>query len=323
MNTITTEQPINNQSFFKLPLIFIAVFFVVYFIGTQISSILIRDISLNDFIIYASYSLFSFLLPLCLFFITAIFCCQKYRLFYVAESWRIIMLIAVIFSILYFGCVMLFDILYRFVFSELREIMETFNMLLWMTIFGFFINIVVSISFVFVLSFLFFVLTNKKSPQRAMFTLTREGNNRVYSIVYSVMMLFLFVFMMPFFNLALRMMAIYWNIDYIDTGEPICLLITLFTFCIYYTLFYFSTRHCFKRIDSTVKLGRMIITVLVTNLFLLTPNVVMLVCITQYLIMIYYTADSFSTPTLIIIFNVINLLLLPIFSRLSVKIMYS
>lgn len=97
---------INRQTFFKLPLIFIVVFFISYF-SMKLGLIISSDIPKNYFpnIILSSFILIP--TPLLLFFIVVIFCCQKYRLHLVSDSGLIVGLIGFIFSLLYFGFTLL------------------------------------------------------------------------------------------------------------------------------------------------------------------------------------------------------------------------
>lgn len=328
MNTITTEQSLNNQSFFKLPLIFIATFFILYIVGMKAIEFIEYGLSFDSFPTNLFFTVFYSLPKLFLFSVTVIFCCQKYRLHSVIDSCQKVILIAIAFSLLYPGLIYLLNANYTFLYQimDIYPKMDKFDVMFSIVIFDFILRAVSVILSIFIIILLFYLFAKTDVTQRSIFKLEGIAGERVYSYLYSFMMLFLSITLfLPGITILLISMSIH-----LDMGANAILSLTvlIFLFLSYITV-YFATRNCFKRIEPVVKFSRLILTVLITYLFIFISSFVifgiLLIFTWQSVIAAYYIDENAIQTlglTIFSIVGVINLLQFSVFSRLSVKIMY-
>lgn len=323
MSNSARESSINKQSFFKLPLIFIGIFLSVYFVMMN------TVILVTDTILYVRFSknfvmiFLDLTLPMFLFFLTAVFCCQKYRLHSVSDSRLKITLIAILFALVYLIGRFLFSFTFNFFIEQLNYMYAMnymFDILFWLKTGDIIINIVIYILSIVILNFLFYLFANKDASSRAMFKLEGATGSRVYSHIYSFLMLF-FVVVFISFSLAdsLEIKTMYLASNDIKIITLLVMFIALF---IYYMIFYFSTYESFKRIDPIAKLGKLMVTASITYLFIFITNLVIVGVIANQVFHLRKMTLDKSALALFVIIGVINLLLFFIFSRRAVKITY-
>lgn len=306
---------INRQTFFKLPLIFIVVFFISYF-SMKLGLIISSDIPKNYFpnIILSSFILIP--TPLLLFFIVVIFCCQKYRLHLVSDSGLIVGLIGFIFSLLYFGFTLLKFKLDKTIVIYLYQISKTSDLILWAQIFYAISLIIVHILYVFVLYFLFFLLTKKNVINRQIFVLEGSAGRQIYACIYSILLLF-FINLI-FANVTLNLLPI--NITSEESDYISLLFLFLIILLSYYFIFYFAVRNSFKKIDSSIKFVKMFISVLIVFILIL---IVPLFNLKDVLFLIFWNLFSKDSLINMLVFStLIHFILCFLISRFSVRIIY-
>lgn len=306
---------INRQTFFKLPLIFIVVFFISYF-SMKLGLIISSDIPNNYFpnIILSSFILIP--APLLLFFIVVIFCCQKYRLHLVSDSGLIVGLIGFIFSLLYFGFTLLKFKLDKTIVIYLYQISKTSDLILWAQIFYAISLIIVHILYVFVLYFLFFLLTKKNVINRQIFVLEGSAGRQIYACIYSI--LILFFINLIFANVTLNLLPI--NITSEESDYISLLFLFLIILLSYYFIFYFAVRNSFKKIDSSIKFVKMFISVLIVFILIL---IIPLFNLKDVLFLIFWNLFSKDSLINMLVFStLIHFILCFLISRFSVRIIY-
>lgn len=306
---------INRQTFFKLPLIFIVVFFISYF-SMKLGLIISSDIPKNYFpnIILSSFILIP--TPLLLFFIVVIFCCQKYRLHLVSDSGLIVGLIGFIFSLLYFGFTLLKFKLDKTIVIYLYQISKTSDLILWVQIFYAISLIIVHILYVFVLYFLFFLLTKKNVINRQIFVLEGSAGRQIYACIYSILLLF-FINLI-FANVTLNLLPI--NITSEESDYISLFFLFLIILLSYYFIFYFAVRNSFKKIDSSIKFVKMFISVLIVFILIL---IVPLFNLKDVLFLIFWNLFSKDSLINMLVFStLIHFILCFLISRFSVRIIY-
>lgn len=306
---------INRQTFFKLPLIFIVVFFISYF-SMKLGLIISSDIPKNYFpnIILSSFILIP--TPLLLFFIVVIFCCQKYRLHLVSDSGLIVGLIGFIFSLLYFGFTLLKFKLDKTIVIYLYQISKTSDLILWVQIFYAISLIIVHILYVFVLYFLFFLLTKKNVINRQIFVLEGSAGRQIYACIYSILLLF-FINLI-FANVTLNLLPI--NITSEESDYISLLFLFLIILLSYYFIFYFAVRNSFKKIDSSIKFVKMFISVLIVFILIL---IVPLFNLKDVLFLIFWNLFSKDSLINMLVFStLLHFILCFLISRFSVRIIY-
>lgn len=306
---------INRQTFFKLPLIFIFVFFISYF-SMKLGLIISSDIPKNYFpnIILSSFIFIP--TPLLLFFIVVIFCCQKYRLHLVSDSGLIVGLIGFIFSLLYFGFTLLKFKLDKTIAIYFYQISKTSDLILWAQIFYAISLIIVHILYVVVLYFLFFLLTKKNVINRQIFVLEGSAGRQIYACIYSI--LILFFINLIFTNVTLNLLPI--NIT--SEGSDYISLLFLFLIILlsYYFIFYFAVRNSFIKIDSSIKFVKMFISVLIVFILIL---IVPLFNLKDVLFLIFWNLFSKDSLINMLVFStLIHFILCFLISRFSVRIIY-
>lgn len=306
---------INRQTFFKLPLIFIVVFFISYF-SMKLGLIISSDIPKNYFpnIILSSFILIP--TPLLLFFIVVIFCCQKYRLHLVSDSGLIVGLIGFIFSLLYFGFTLLKFKLDKTIVIYLYQISKTSDLILWVQIFYAISLIIVHILYVVVLYFLFFLLTKKNVINRQIFVLEGSAGRQIYACIYSILLLF-FINLI-FANVTLNLLPI--NITSEESDYISLLFLFLIILLSYYFIFYFAVRNSFIKIDSSIKFVKMFISVLIVFILIL---IVPLFNLKDVLFLIFWNLFSKDSLINMLVFStLIHFILCFLISRFSVRIIY-
>lgn len=306
---------INRQTFFKLPLIFIVVFFISYF-SMKLGLIISSDIPKNYFpnIILSSFILIP--TPLLLFFIVVIFCCQKYRLHLVSDSGLIVGLIGFIFSLLYFGFTLLKFKLDKTIVIYLYQISKTSDLILWVQIFYAISLIIVHILYVFVLYFLFFLLTKKNVINRQIFVLEGSTGRQIHACIYSILLLF-FINLI-FANVTLNLLPI--NITSEESDYISLLFLFLIILLSYYFIFYFAVRNSFKKIDSSIKFVKMFISVLIVFILIL---IVPLFNLKDVLFLIFWNLFSKDSLINMLVFStLLHFILCFLISRFSVRIIY-
>lgn len=306
---------INRQTFFKLPLIFIVVFFISYF-SMKLGLIISSDISKNYFpnIILSSFIFIP--TPLLLFFIVVIFCCQKYRLHLVSDSGLIVGLIGFIFSLLYFGFTLLKFKLDKTIAIYLYQISKTSDLILWAQIFYAISLIIVHILYVVVLYFLFFLLTKKNVINRQIFVLEGSAGRQIYACIYSI--LILFFINLIFTNVTLNLLPI--NITSEESDYISLLFLFLIILLSYYFIFYFAVRNSFIKIDSSIKFVKMFISVLIVFILIL---IVPLFNLKDVLFLIFWNLFSKDSLINMLVFStLIHFILCFLISRFSVRIIY-
>lgn len=306
---------INRQTFFKLPLIFIVVFFISYF-SMKLGLIISSDIPKNYFpnIILSSFIFIP--TPLLLFFIVVIFCCQKYRLHLVSDSGLIVGLIGFIFSLLYFGFTLLKFKLDKTIAIYFYQISKTSDLILWAQIFYAISLIIVHILYVVVLYFLFFLLTKKNVINRQIFVLEGSAGRQIYACIYSI--LILFFINLIFTNVTLNLLPI--NITSEESDYISLLFLFLIILLSYYFIFYFAVRNSFKKIDSSIKFVKMFISVLIVFILIL---IVPLFNLKDVLFLIFWNLFSKDSLINMLVFStLIHFILCFLISRFSVRIIY-
>lgn len=306
---------INRQTFFKLPLIFIVVFFISYF-SMKLGLIISSDIPKNYFpnIILSSFIFIP--TPLLLFFIVVIFCCQKYRLHLVSDSGLIVGLIGFIFSLLYFGFTLLKFKLDKTIAIYFYQISKTSDLILWAQIFYAISLIIVHILYVVVLYFLFFLLTKKNVINRQIFVLEGSAGRQIYACIYSIWILF-FINLI-FTNVTLNLLPI--NITSEESDYISLLFLFLIILLSYYFIFYFAVRNSFIKIDSSIKFVKMFISVLIVFILIL---IVPLFNLKDVLFLIFWNLFSKDSLINMLVFStLIHFILCFLISRFSVRIIY-
>lgn len=306
---------INRQTFFKLPLIFIVVFFISYF-SMKLGLIISSDIPKNYFpnIILSSFIFIP--TPLLLFFIVVIFCCQKYRLHLVSDSGLIVGLIGFIFSLLYFGFTLLKFKLDKTIAIYFYQISKTSDLILWAQIFYAISLIIVHILYVVVLYFLFFLLTKKNVINRQIFVLEGSAGRQIYACIYSI--LILFFINLIFTNVTLNLLPI--NITSEESDYISLLFLFLIILLSYYFIFYFAVRNSFIKIDSSIKFVKMFISVLIVFILIL---IVPLFNLKDVLFLIFWNLFSKDSLINMLVFStLIHFILCFLISRFSVRIIY-
>ncbi len=314
MNTI------NRPSFFKLPFIFISVFFIIFF-GLMYGFLLIQSYTNshlpNDYLSKQIIMSLTFnLSTLLLFFIATIFFCQKFRLYSIADFGIKVALIGLIFALSYFGIKIIYQVIYSRIFILIISSTELFMSLsqigLWLTLISKLASLIIFIISIFLLYLLFLLFAKTNVTKRQSYILEGLTGSRIYAHVFSsLMLLFIALFGTVFvYPLFYRI----W-FELYDGSYLIVLFAFLLLMVLYYAIFYFAVRNRFTKIDSSIKFGKLLITVIITIIFTLIVPVF-------YQIMIFVRLFSDNLIGGYISFILMHFIFCFCSSRLSVKIMY-
>ncbi|WP_294612114.1 hypothetical protein [uncultured Gilliamella sp.] len=315
MNTI------NRPSFFKLPFIFISVFFIIFFglmygfllIQSYANSYLPDNFLSKQIIMSLAFNLSTLLL----FFIATIFFCQKFRLYSIADFGIKVALIGLIFALCYFGIKIIYQVvIYSRIFILIISSTELFMSLsqigLWLTLISKLASLIIFIISIFLLYLLFLLFAKTNVTKQQSYILEGLTGSRIYAHVFSsLMLLFIALFwtdvVYPLFYRIL--------FELNDGSYLIVLFAFLLLMVLYYAIFYFAARNRFTKIDSSIKFGKLLITVIITIIFTLIVPIF-------YQIMIFVKLFSDNLISGYISFILIHFIFCFCSSRLSVKIMY-
>lgn len=317
---------LTEQSFFKLPLLFISVVLIAkigYYLDSHPSFF---DQGLSHAIGFAVIlPFFTSPVALLLYFLSAILACQTFHLHYFRQHYLVVCVIGIIFSV--------FLIFSADIYSFLRDnsltylkfdynlyIQEKKYSLLFRLV-GF-IDILVSMVIIFLL---FFITTLKNSNYRDSFDLYGHVGAQIYAHTYSVLILTVFSLIAYFTGFT----ALLTNSLYsIFVSHPYLIVAYLAAILISYLVAYFSSVNVFRYINLRLKIGKLIGLVMVVYLF----STVAFVCAFCIMIMVEkplatYLLRLVGSP-MIVDFIILSIcfvfgqLIIFGFGRQLVKIMY-
>ena len=310
----------NRQSFFKLPFIFISVFGVIFF-GLMLVFYFAQNLpDLSDQFLYKRM-IFLFikeLFPLILFLMIAILCCYKFRFHYLVDSRLTVEMIGVIFALFYVG----FHILNIFAIRIINEQFISSSRSSWIGKIDLFMlfkwrDVMTYLVSLFFLYLLFFLFGHENVIKRQPYKLEGLAASRIYAHTFSFLMLLLVSLFLVYIGYP------YLLFPGILIDERYLILIFVFELLIlmlYYFIFYFATRNCFKKFNSALQFLKMLVTVLIVFILLL---IVPLFNLKDILILIFeYLAPENSITGVNNLFILIHFIFCFCSSRLSVKIMY-
>lgn len=315
----------NNQSYFKLPLIFTSIYFPITIFWFLINLFIIQQIDLNEYTTSLIVGgIFSIIFSLSLFFITVTFLCAKYHL-YTTQTKEIstFILVAIIFSILAIGFSFLFNYAISFVYIYLLESGHHH----YIAYLSFFHHIIVNIIHVIILILLFKALFASTTQQRPASDLEGIIGQKVYASVYTQLVLLSSLFSASIF--------VYGAIVYLQYAlglEIGAILLTLtlsfiISYLLHYWFIYATTFKQFQVFSPKLKAKPLLKSFGLTILFMFIGSfilsaILMIIIISQLSSSYYYSTPPvfiFWLVTLAVIFSYIILF---ISTRLGVKCIF-
>lgn len=281
------------QSFFKLPLILVSIFFISFFliqvgVYCSLNKFDIDSFLFVVFILLSNIQLF----PLLLFFTSAIFLCQKYRLHSVTDFGVKVGFIGFILAILYF-C-------YSLLITTVSLSLVNYYHLLFIPIISFAIKLIYNLLPIFFFCILFMLLAKKNVHNRQIFVLEGIKGERIYAHTYSFIML---LFTVSFF-----------------TSIVLTHRVILFSLVVlYYFVIFWGCRNSFKKIEPTINVSKMIFTALI---LLLLESIIPLLDLILLSGIFFSSLDDDIAFITLFYSMIISFVLCFFFSRLSVRLRY-
>lgn len=264
-----------SQSIIKLPLIFIVFLILLdFFVPISVSFFTnpegiidsyfqyIKD-SFNYYI-FCFYCNFGFYI---LFFVTAILCCQTYRLHLLRRDlWRVLIIATVLFGTSHKLIHLLYELKIKcddFIIHNFSFIFDKYRTIGLGDFFRWFIRLISSINIftaiIFFINLVFYVFAKKNLNLRQTFQADLSEKNKINCFNYSVLMIIpsaMFVIINNFQSFVDILLHKNYQLMFINIFG------SLLTILIQYLVTYFSVYKTFSSIDSLINIKKLIISML-------------------------------------------------------------